>query len=168
MWFPESKAWNPEPCPWIICIFTALLKSKAYWRVQVRFKFERQQINLNQIQVRANQLLFFEERVKPEYSRKHPKTRGKTSRSMESTRESNLGHKNQRTLLLQMEQNEWPISAFVLYWRCRCDVAHQMKRKLPSWYKWRERINIWFCVILYLSRFQKGVFEVTFLTTWNC
>ena len=61
-------------------MFTALLKSKAYCRVQVRFKFERQQINLNQIQVRANQSL-----VKPEYSRKTPKTRGKTSRSMEST-----------------------------------------------------------------------------------
>ena len=66
-------------------MFTALLKSKAYCRVQVRFKFERQQINLNQIQVRANQSLFFEERVKPEYSRKNPKTRGRTSRSMEST-----------------------------------------------------------------------------------
>lgn len=120
-------------------------------------------------QVRSNQSLVFEERVKSEYSRKNPKTRGKTSRSMESTRESNLGHKNQGTLLLPMEQNECPISsAFVLYWRGRCDVAHQMKGKSPLWYKWRERANIWFCVILYLSRLQNGVFEVTYLSTWNC
>lgn len=159
MWFPESTAWNLHN----FIEVQSLLPSASglqIWKTTNQFEPN---------QVRSNQSLVFEERVKSEYSRKNPKTRGKTSRSMESTRESNLGHKNQGTLLLPMEQNECPISsAFVLYWRSRCDVAHQMKGKSPLWYKWRERTNIWFCLILYLSRFQNGVFEVTYLSTWNC